>query len=219
MEHSRRVYSATYRLLHATGDEQYRAFDRLTALTNFPVALEMWLKTNPDPELVSYVIDARIKWELMRSPLIPFYRHKETQRMTREETITTILLAVAQGEVPCFEMGYECLYCHAEGGKPREYAIKVGDYVERVKHSPNCPIVLARQILREQGTPLNIYKVVADRFITRDRRHKPHWMPVAGHTLALSEQEAIRNWTNNDTRNIVVTFVAELPAYEEGQTA
>lgn len=134
--------------------------------------------------------------------------------MTREETITTILLAVAQGEVPCFEMGYECIYCGADE-KTRKHAQKK-QYLEDVEHTPDCPIVLARQFFREEGTPLNIYDVAAERLIipSDHRRRNPRWTPINGQTLARSEQEAVSSWTDDQTRNIVVTLVAELPEYE-----
>lgn len=65
----RRIISAAYRILHSVDSEQYRAFDRLCSLTTFAVALDTWLKTKPDPERISQVLDAEMHRMMLASPL------------------------------------------------------------------------------------------------------------------------------------------------------
>lgn len=61
-----RILSTAYRILNTTDEEQARAIDRLTTLTSFAVAFEVWLLTNPDPALVSKVIDTMVLVSPMR---------------------------------------------------------------------------------------------------------------------------------------------------------
>lgn len=71
-----------------------------------------------------------------------------------DERIITILKEVAYGEVQTDDMGNECLYCNGD---------EIYDWhnirIDKVEHKPDCPIMLARDILREMGTPLQVYNV------------------------------------------------------------
>lgn len=62
----RRILSAMYRVLDSADNEQGRAIDRLTALTDRVFAFEVWLQTKPDPALVSHVIDTMLLVSPMR---------------------------------------------------------------------------------------------------------------------------------------------------------
>lgn len=64
-----RIYSTAYRILHSTGEDQHRAFDRLCSLTSFVVALDIWLMTKPDPAIVNQVVNDALLVSAMR-PMI-----------------------------------------------------------------------------------------------------------------------------------------------------
>lgn len=137
--------------------------------------------------------------------------------MTTDKIIDQILLQVAQGEVCSGEMCEECLFCGAQDTGYFEYAIKVNDYYERVKHKSDCAILLARKVLREQGTPLNIYLLSAEIFeIIPPKRKRGEWFPVTGFRLDISAQAAINSFVRGFPiiRNTTAEFVAELPEYE-----
>lgn len=62
-----RIYSAAYRILSTTGEEQHRAFDRLCQLSTFAVALNIWLMTKPDPAIVDRLVSDVLLVSPMRS--------------------------------------------------------------------------------------------------------------------------------------------------------
>lgn len=68
----RRTISAAYRVMTNEGEAQYRALSRLSSLAGDEIAWDVWLNTNPDPELVQKVMDRRII-ELKRR-YSPLYR-------------------------------------------------------------------------------------------------------------------------------------------------
>lgn len=69
-----------------------------------------------------------------------------------DERILRILKEVAYGEVETDDMGSQCLYCNGD---------EIYDWhnprIDKVAHEPTCPIILARDVLREMGTPLKVY--------------------------------------------------------------
>lgn len=66
----RRATSAAYRVVTNEGEAQHRALSRLESIAGEDVAWDVWLSTNPDPELVKKATDQR-RIEFMRrySPL------------------------------------------------------------------------------------------------------------------------------------------------------
>lgn len=63
----RRIISAAYRILDNRDEPQARAIDRLTTLTDFSVALSVWLQTKPDPALVEAIINYHLLQNAMRN--------------------------------------------------------------------------------------------------------------------------------------------------------
>lgn len=66
-----------------------------------------------------------------------------------EQLIQQVVLAMARGLLSSDDFGRRCLYCSYRD----EY------YEEKIAHDEECPILLARRILREQGTPLYRYTI------------------------------------------------------------
>jgi hypothetical protein len=67
----RRAVSAAYRVVTNEGEAQERALSRLGSIAGEEIAWDVWLSTNPDPELVKKVMDRRLM-ELMRRYSPPY---------------------------------------------------------------------------------------------------------------------------------------------------
>lgn len=71
-----------------------------------------------------------------------------------DERIIMVLKAIAYGDVQQDDCGCNCHYCNGD---------EIYDWhniiIDHIAHEPTCPIMLARDILREQGTPLKVYNV------------------------------------------------------------
>lgn len=136
--------------------------------------------------------------------------------MTSEEMIAHIVQEVASGAVCSGEMGQECLYCNGPEGKysKHEYAIEAGNYTERIFHDPDCIILLARKVLREQGTPLNVYDMTAD-FLYMKTPKAEQWKKGGGYSVSISKEMAIHDWSGPNTRNVKAKFIAVLPDQQE----
>jgi hypothetical protein len=74
-KHRRRIISAAWRIFDNRDEPQARAFDRLCILTDFAVALNMWLQTKPDPKSVESVIS----YHMLQSPMRDIPRTSEVQ--------------------------------------------------------------------------------------------------------------------------------------------
>ncbi len=125
-----------------------------------------------------------------------------------DERILTIVKAMAMGYLAEDDQGWTCLHCNiAATSQELRKDIEVG---EEIQHKPDCPVMLARQWLRDNGTPMNIYCMTGSHchMITRQG---PQWQKFVTYTLATSEQEVLNNWTSEYMRNLQATFVRELP--------
>lgn len=125
-----------------------------------------------------------------------------------DERTLTIIKSMAMGylaEEECW--GYTCLYCTATAALVRT---DVEAELEEIQHDKDCPIVLARQVLRDAGTPMNVYKMRAQRhYMTTSQG--PQWREFTGYTLAISEQDAIKNYSWSSIRDLQASFVREFP--------
>jgi len=115
-----------------------------------------------------------------------------------DERIVTILKEVARGETCCYDMGCECLYCPGdENFSP--------DRIESINHTPQCPILLARAILREQGTPLCLYKVTYDRVM----RNEPPY-PIDTLKMGYTVDEVRQLYQHESMRNVWIEFIKDM---------
>lgn len=71
-----------------------------------------------------------------------------------DERIINVLKEMAYGEVQHNDSGCECHYCN--GNEIYDWHNIIIDHIE---HETTCPIILARDVLREMGTPLKVYNV------------------------------------------------------------
>lgn len=118
-----------------------------------------------------------------------------------------VIKAMAMGYLAEYDSGYECVHCNASATKERKDIEIEGE----IYHNPGCPVLLARQILHDAGTPMNIYKITGrDHHITA-AKGKKYWKDFVGHTLAVSEQEAIANCEGGRMSDIHAEFVRVMP--------
>lgn len=115
-----------------------------------------------------------------------------------DERILTILKEVARGETCCYDMGSECLYCSGD----ENYA---SDRIESIHHKPDCPILLARALLREMGMPLCLYKVTYDRVLGKEPPY-----PIDNLRMGYTVDE-IRQWFQHESMgNVRIAWVKDM---------
>lgn len=126
--------------------------------------------------------------------------------MSNKDIEQIIIKAMAMGLPEEDDQGYSCLYCHSAEVLARTDIELEGE----VCHKKDCPVTLARQLLHDAGTPMNIYKVTGSGcyLITAKGRV---WRDFAGYTLAVSAQDAIANINWHIVRDVQATFVREMP--------
>jgi len=119
--------------------------------------------------------------------------------LNQQEEIAYIVEQVAMGFVPSDDMGYECVHCNSTEIPYGDNRKIVADYEEPVTHEPNCAILVARRILREQGTPINIYHITGEvmRYKTPNRKI---WEKCVCVMLAISEEKALSYWLAKEPR-------------------
>lgn len=78
----------------------------------------------------------------------------EKEQTVMDERIVKILREMAYGEVQQDDCGCTCHYCNGD---------EIYDWhsilIDHIAHESTCPIILARDVLRERGTPLKVYNV------------------------------------------------------------
>lgn len=82
-----------------------------------------------------------------------------------DERVIKVLKEMAYGEVQHNDSGCECHYCN--GNEVYDWHNIIIDHIE---HEPTCPIILARNVLRDMGTPLKVYNVSWE-YIPGYRKH------------------------------------------------
>lgn len=71
-----------------------------------------------------------------------------------DDRMLKVLKEMAYGEVQQDDCGCNCHYCNG----PERYDWH-NILIDRIEHEPTCPIILARDVLREMNTPLKVYNV------------------------------------------------------------
>ncbi len=121
-----------------------------------------------------------------------------------DERVLTIVRAVALGPVNEDDFEPYCIFCHNQD----ESMISPTD-IARIRHDSDCPVALARTILKEQGTPVSVYQIDAEK--NDFPRKKPAtWVPIQWSIIARSADDALKKCTFPDSRNKRVTDVREL---------
>jgi hypothetical protein len=80
--------------------------------------------------------------------------------------------------------------------------------IARIRHRIDCPVALARAILKELGTPVCVYRVD---FEKNDfpKRKPATWIPIHRSIIALTPEDAVKECTWQHHRNERVTDVRE----------
>lgn len=95
-----------------------------------------------------------------------------------------------------------CAFCSASEG---EY---FAPGLPKINHAASCEVTLARQILKDMGTPVNIYKVEFEYL----QKNGKKWRAKDIYKFATTEEEAIHGKTGyEDVRNVCATLIRELP--------
>lgn len=138
------------------------------------------------------------------------YRKKREQlaaiEAIRTERIITILETIARGCNAEDSSGIEyCLFC------PGNVNVRFGedDNFDAIAHDPGCKTLLARELLRELGRPLCLYRV---RYQEENAFIPDTWIDGTIHIKALSESVAKEQILQplNQYRNITAEKVREL---------
>lgn len=121
--------------------------------------------------------------------------------MSVDERTLTIIKAMAKGPICDNDFcGESCLHCNST-----EH-----DEFSSIRHKPECPVLLARTILKQQGTPINIYKVTYQCIDTEMGRRK-YWTTINTHAIAFTLEEVVKEFTWERTRKVQAEFVREAP--------
>jgi hypothetical protein len=122
-----------------------------------------------------------------------------------DERMLTALKAMARAYDEL--AGYTCSFC---GGK--EMFEDSFNFREASHIRNDCPVVVARAILREVGLPLKIYKAELERQCFDARRNEWIWKKCDDYTLDFSDEEAVRAISNlGKRRNVTVSLIELLP--------
>lgn len=118
--------------------------------------------------------------------------------------LLSIVKAVALGPVNEDDFEPSCIFCHAQD----ESMISPTD-IARIRHVPDCPVTLARAILKEQGTPVCVYRVDFEKNDFPNK--KPAiWIPIYRSVIAHTPEDAVKECTWQHYRNAHATDVREL---------
>ena len=123
--------------------------------------------------------------------------------------ILAILKTLAYGEVGSNDMGDSvCLYC--------DYILYAKSDDEQGLHEPACPVRVARALLKEQGTPLLLFRVDYEQ---RNAYNVHGWYSHHLTRLAFDEQEALHGFETSPNpddlrdwkrRNAKATLIREV---------
>jgi hypothetical protein len=117
-----------------------------------------------------------------------------------------IILEMAIGPLAESEESCYCVYCnHAPLTKKLVYTEEI-DWI----HEQMCPVVRARRILAQRGTPLNIYKIDGEFSLYRDAKGD-HWYEYHSHGLETLQVRAVQRYSGENKRNITAEFISMLP--------
>jgi hypothetical protein len=130
--------------------------------------------------------------------------------MSVDERTLTIIKAMARGPA-CYDDNSNsiCVYCDTEWDH-----INVAGFRE-IRHKPECPVLLARTVLKELGTPMNIYQI-GSRYASIKREQRQYWRSLKFYTIATTPEEATREASKEYTwiEDMHAEFVQELPIQE-----
>lgn len=127
-----------------------------------------------------------------------------------DERTLAVLVAMAKGYLPADDFGSQCAYCYVS-----EWECRHADGFEYIdadlRHEIDCPINVARILLKEQGTPVNVYRMRYE-YCGNPKKKKAVWTQAGGgYIIALAPDDAIKEYICESHRNIQAEFVREAP--------
>lgn len=127
-----------------------------------------------------------------------------------DERTLAVLVAMAKGSLPEDDFGCQCLYCDASQWEIPRTPHKLEDTNADLHHKPDCPINVARILLKERGTPINVYKVTYE-WNNSTNKKRPNWRQGPDtHVIALTPEDAAKECTHEQSRNVQAAFVQEV---------
>ena len=114
-----------------------------------------------------------------------------------DDRIITVLKAISYGDICRDDEGnYWCDFCSLKAES---------DPYDKPIHADDCPVMLARQVLKEQNTPLLLYRIDYEYYTFWS-----DWQKWTHYKFAFDEEEArIVPTFRQEWRNIQVTVVGE----------
>jgi hypothetical protein len=120
-----------------------------------------------------------------------------------DERLLSIVKAMALGPICSDDWSSVCLHCDSdEDDRTLEFL--------SIRHKPGCPVLLARAIMKEQGTPVNIYKVTFQ-LLGKATSKRQYWRTANNYTIAFTLEDAIKEYTHESHHNVQAEFVREAP--------
>lgn len=126
-----------------------------------------------------------------------------------DERILAILKTLAYGEIGSNDMGDSvCLYC--------DFNLYAESDDEQGLHEPDCPVRVARALLKEQGTPICLYRIDYEQ---RNAWIGTDWYTTHVQRLGFSAQEVLKPYAdspnpeelhNYKIRNAQATLIREV---------
>jgi hypothetical protein len=129
-----------------------------------------------------------------------------------DERTLAVLVAMAKGYLPADDFGSQCAYCYVSEWDCHPKLPDTFEYIDAdLQHKPDCPINVARILLKERGTPVNVYKMRYE-YSGNPKKKNAVWTQALGsYTIALTPEDAIKEYTHESHRNIQAEFVREVP--------
>lgn len=131
-----------------------------------------------------------------------------------DERVLPIVKAMAMGHICYDDCSGMCLYCEAMDYD--ENYSPIPEPVSDLYHKPGCPVTLARTLLKEQGTPVNVYRIDFE-YSDNPNRKTAKWIPGKNHALALTPEGATSEYTSERFRNVQATLMREVPLQGVGR--
>jgi hypothetical protein len=123
------------------------------------------------------------------------------EQVITDKRMQTIIEDLALTEPICHDI---CPWCREYHAEPI-----AGTTLDKTQHKSDCLIILARQILQDQGTPVGIYRVTYE----FQNYQSKQWESRTSYTLALSEADAVANYRYVEPREIRAEFVQVFPLF------
>jgi hypothetical protein len=129
-----------------------------------------------------------------------------------DERTLAVLVAMAKGYLPADDFGSQCAYCYVSEWECHPVPPDNFEYLDAdLPHKPDCPINVARILLKEQGAPINVYRMHYEHCGNPKKKKAMMWTQAGGvHIIALTPEDAIKEYIGESHRNIQAEFVREV---------